>query len=297
MIFNQNQQKSALRQYDEIEGEDPEHFLCRFFSWTSSHWQEFPIYIRCGSQSLRRGRCHVFHYNYDKMALELTVSGTMHYRFGNREVLLRPGDIALLHHGSNSGFFNRDGDKCERLVLILEGKMRDQLVRALNLDQFEVLHTDDLPLYVALFRRIHEALAEKATGGEAEVSELSYHLLLALSKLLPDDRHGRLPEELENIIRFININLHRKIQVVDIAASAGMSPASVVRLFKKYLSVSPGAYILTLRMETAAGMLLAENISIKEVAWRCGFDNPLYFSSAFRRYKGVSPREFRRSGE
>lgn len=297
MIFNQKQNKNLPRQHDDIEGEDPEHFFCRFFSWTSPQWQDLPVYIRCGSHSIRRGKCHVFHYNYDKMALEFIIAGTMHYRFGNREMLLRSGDIALLHHGSNSGFFNFDGDECERMVLILEGKMRDALVRTLNLDQFEVLHTGDLPKYMELFRTIHQALEEKTPGGEAAVSLLSYQVLLALKALLPDDRSGRLPELLEKIIRFINLNMHRKIQVGDLAAFGNMSNASVVRLFRKYLNVSPGEYIFSLRMESAAGMLLAENISIKEVAWRCGYDNPLYFSSAFRRYKGVSPREFRNSGK
>lgn len=49
-----------------------------------------------------------------------------------------------------------------------------------------------------------------------------------------------------------------------------------------------------LKMKKAAELLTQlKNIGIKEVALRCGFDDPLYFSRVFREHFGIPPSKLR----
>ena len=66
------------------------------------------------------------------------------------------------------------------------------------------------------------------------------------------------------------------------------------RVFKKKIGAPPKQYILKLRLNLGRTLLLQEGFSIKEIAYRCGFSDELYFSRLFRKYLDMSPGEFRK---
>ena len=73
-----------------------------------------------------------------------------------------------------------------------------------------------------------------------------------------------------------------------------LSAATLHRLFRRTLGVSPIHYQLNRKMEAARRLLLATEEPVKEIAFRLGYSNALYFSAEFRRFTGESPRNFRR---
>lgn len=66
------------------------------------------------------------------------------------------------------------------------------------------------------------------------------------------------------------------------------------RVFKKRIGIPPKQYILKSRLDLSRTLLLQEGLSIKEIAYRCGFSDELYFSRLFRKYLDMSPGEFRK---
>lgn len=65
--------------------------------------------------------------------------------------------------------------------------------------------------------------------------------------------------------------------------------------FKKEVGMSPKAYMAELRMKKARTLLSNSNpqeLQISEIALKCGFDNPLYFSRFFKKHHGISPSEY-----
>ena len=50
------------------------------------------------------------------------------------------------------------------------------------------------------------------------------------------------------------------------------------------------------RLEKAAKLLKSGNLRVSQVARRCGFDSENYFRQQFRQRFGMSPRQFRSSG-
>lgn len=79
----------------------------------------------------------------------------------------------------------------------------------------------------------------------------------------------------------------------DIAQSLGISYSRFRKLFKDYYGISPGQYILQIRTAHAKELLTNSDLQIQEIAWQTGFDNPDYFSTAFVRITGQTPKEYR----
>ena len=72
-----------------------------------------------------------------------------------------------------------------------------------------------------------------------------------------------------------------------------LSHAHFCRKFKETIGFSPAEYINGVRVNEAAKLLNAGGMSVTEIAARTGFSNSNYFGGVFKKYMGVSPREYR----
>ena len=63
---------------------------------------------------------------------------------------------------------------------------------------------------------------------------------------------------------------------------------------KRIVKCTPMQFILNLRIEKAKELLEFGNYNISQVASMVGYDNPLYFSRLFKKYVGVSPKEYKK---
>ncbi len=83
--------------------------------------------------------------------------------------------------------------------------------------------------------------------------------------------------------------------VTKLAGSLFVSPEYLRRAFRRNLGTSPKEYLQSFRLKSAASLLLAGDLSVKDVASRVGFADEKYFSVAFRRATGTSPSRYRYS--
>jgi YesN/AraC family two-component response regulator len=80
-----------------------------------------------------------------------------------------------------------------------------------------------------------------------------------------------------------------------LARSVGLSPSHLRRRFKAVFGCTPMEFLERVRMEQAARLLKAGDLSIKEVARKVGYLDANNFSTAFKRFHGSSPQSHRRS--
>ncbi|MBN2712230.1 MAG: helix-turn-helix transcriptional regulator, partial [Planctomycetes bacterium] len=55
--------------------------------------------------------------------------------------------------------------------------------------------------------------------------------------------------------------------------------------------ISPSEYLQRLRMQRAFSLLRSSQMSVKEIAYACGFSDPAYFSRCIRDASGLTPRQ------
>lgn len=81
--------------------------------------------------------------------------------------------------------------------------------------------------------------------------------------------------------------------LADMARAAGCTPKYLCRVFKQSVGYSPAKTGTFMRLQLSLVLLTRSNLTIGEVAAKCGFDNPLYFSRCFRKAFGRPPTAVR----
>ncbi|GAB6990731.1 AraC family transcriptional regulator [Paenibacillus pini] len=142
----------------------------------------------------------------------------------------------------------------------------------------------------------HSGEDEGDTELELKRAKLMYSLLLDLRGMLAiPSGHNADEERLKPVLRYIQHNLHRNLQLNELAEAATMSSQYVCRLFRKTLGMRPMAYVNQERINLSKKMMFDERgKKLYEVAQAVGFENPSYFSAVFKRYTGLSPEEFKK---
>ena len=111
----------------------------------------------------------------------------------------------------------------------------------------------------------------------------------------PDDKL------LERIMTVINKNISNSdLSVDDIADEVGISRVHLHRKMKELTGQTPHDFIRNIRLKQAANLLANQNMNITEVMYACGFNNAASFSTIFKKFYGMSPREYmneRKEGE
>ncbi len=102
---------------------------------------------------------------------------------------------------------------------------------------------------------------------------------------------------LMELLDWIDTRYNDSITLKDLAKVSGMNEKYLCRFFKEYTSKTPIDYINSLRIECACHELTVTGATITEAAIESGFNDLSYFSKTFKKYKGISPREFLKSKE
>lgn len=95
-------------------------------------------------------------------------------------------------------------------------------------------------------------------------------------------------------IRYIQLHFQEKIRIGKLAEHIGISRSYLVKVMKETIGMSPQEYLMKVRMEFAAHCIVHSEDSIRDVALRCGYEDSLAFSKAFKAYYGMNPTEARK---
>lgn len=89
-------------------------------------------------------------------------------------------------------------------------------------------------------------------------------------------------------------NLERRYSIDALSRQYLMNPTTLKQMFKTVYGTSIAAHIREHRMESAAQLLANTDLSIADIAQKVGYDSQSRFSSAFKEYYHMLPKEYRR---
>lgn len=94
-------------------------------------------------------------------------------------------------------------------------------------------------------------------------------------------------------IEHMRRHLRAPLRVETLASMADLSTSQYAVRFRELTGDSPKNYLMRLRIHRATQLLDTTSESITDIARQVGYDDPLYFSRAFRRLHEVSPSAYR----
>jgi AraC family transcriptional regulator, arabinose operon regulatory protein len=98
---------------------------------------------------------------------------------------------------------------------------------------------------------------------------------------------------IDSTLAYLHQNVHKPLTLTEMARHADLSPSHFSRLFKEQTSYSPIDYFIQLKVQHACRLLFLTRMTVREVGYELGYEDPAYFSRLFKKVIGMSPTQYR----
>ncbi len=214
---------------------------------------------------------------------------------GKKHLLTRD-DVFLIPPQTTYKYYQDPDDPWEYVWFMFGGLKAKTLCDAAQL-------TSEMPAYRCTDPGTRENLVSllQAPANEValELKSLS-HLYAFFSNIigerdLGDNARRTYREEIvKAAIQFIETRYaDSELRLAEVSRSLHVNPNYLSRIFREIMGISPIRYIINTRLQHASALLESHRYSIKEVAYRVGYEDPNYFAREFRRHIGVSPKRYK----
>lgn len=183
--------------------------------------------------------------------------------------------------------------KCYYIHMILnDGELFDTLMSLPNFIEFS--NTDKV-------RRIFEKMCVYYERGTSESRIMLQSLLLELVYILDKNASSSKKSHnaknnnhkiIEQTIDYIKNNLTADLSLEKLAENASFSTIYFHKLFKTSTGKTLHEYIEEQRIKKSINLLVSTNMTLSQIAYECGFSSQSYFSYAFKRNMGITPRAY-----
>lgn len=229
------------------------------------------------------------------------LSGELSLSLDTRSLTLYPGDVALVQEGVVHGGVPRE---CVYQCIDMD---LNAFLRG-NVPDFA--DSDTVVLDATFPRESEEArtigrLFDTVQAAGTGYAFLAQGLILQLVGLILQNhryvssgertaRSQRRVRQLKSALKFIRKRYARPVTLNELAEAAGMSPRYFCRFFSEMTGRTPIDYLNFYRVERACERLTYTDESVTEIALSCGFNDLSYFVKTFRKYKGTTPKQYRK---
>ncbi len=152
----------------------------------------------------------------------------------------------------------------------------------------------DFGIDLNIISKINSIYEQMKVAPLRRVHGLHFQLLSILNDIahFADSTPEEIREEtlVEKICSLIQDNLDRRVSLPLLLGGLGTSYSTLRRIFKKNMGISIGSYLIQLRIDEAY-KLLAQGNSVKETAFKLGYNSQFSLSSQFKKFTGVSPNK------
>lgn len=250
-----------------------------------------PLYV-VEAELLRRSRGFAVRRGVfaDAPRLLLIQAGTMRYRVEGRSFTVSKGEALFVPARVLREWRSVGG--CDLLFFSFDSDP------PVHMDAMPMLAKDiDVHLEAAAIERI---IAASGAGQKSEAEgEMKAVLARVLTRARPALDSSRPPVEPPFGVRTALLWMESHFAEPDVLDHlhdrAGLSAWYFRKMFKRTTGRRPTEHLLHLRMRAARLHVMESGLSLKEVARRVGFTDPLYFSRCYSRFWGHPPSWFRQA--
>lgn len=226
-------------------------------------------------------------------------SGKAHFYFGDMDVLVPAGHMVLFQPRQEQRYEYFGKDKPEVYWVHFTGSDVKNILRKYGIPLDEnVFYCGSASTYAYLFKEMIAELQTCRVGYEELLSMYLHQIFLLVQRSRQEKRPAvstRIQEEMELARRYFQEHYNEELSIEEYALSRNMSVSWFLRNFKQTYMKSPMQYILNIRMNNAVSLLESTDYNVTEIAAIVGYDNPLYFSRIFKKQRGLSPSDYRKS--
>lgn len=228
-------------------------------------------------------------------------SGKAHFHFGSEEEeqIVSAGNMVLYRPKELQKYEYYGTDQTEAYWVHFTGSDVTNILRSYGFsDCQKVFYCGLDPIYRQLFLAMINELQmcknKYPEMLEMYLRQIFIRLQRYFSAALPTN-NIHVVEEIDKAAAYFNEHYNEQINIDEYARKNNMSTSGFIRNFKICTGSTPMQYILSKRIYNAEILLKNPGCNISEISRIIGYENPLYFSRAFKKVKGISPTAYRKS--
>lgn len=223
-------------------------------------------------------------------ALEIVISGNGYFTQDNKEYILKPGTIFLLHKNVERSFGTRIHEKLNKRYIRIDGALLDSLLCWTHLDKIDILTLKNPNRLISLFKKASQIIAIHNEGYMQQLCMTAFEILMCI---VSEINYYQIPDPVIKAIDLISKSMNTSLSFGQLCKHAALSPSRLNNLFNTYMGTSPMHYYAQQKMELARQLLSDNTLSVKEISCKLKFKSLAHFSKQFKNNFDVSPSEFR----
>ena len=250
--------------------------------------------VRCAVNTPREFPLH----HHDYYELEIVAEGELLHECNGKSMTLVRGDVYILSPSDVHRLVALQKTKIYNVCIYTEqcSKSIARLLLDEEYPRFGRVDDNVMTELEALHSALRDVLCSTDKYREARISALTTLLAARLFELSDAEISLQTDQSYSTIAKamsFIEAHLANPITLEEVAAASGYSRTYFSRLFKEIVGINFKDYLERERIELASNLLENEKTSITEISYAVGFNSFSSFWRAFKKLKGVSPREWR----
>ncbi len=240
---------------------------------------------------------------HDHPELSIILSGEATYTINNQVHTLKKGELVLFNPGVSHGAYLPIQENYKDLH-IGYSKLNDSLAEYLDdiPDDFIILKlSSEKKSFYSICDELLREYRSRKKDYKFMIQALANQILVLISR--EQVKEGFLPSThqlanigypdkhkvVEFIKSYINDNYMNEISLDMFAKDMYLSQVYISKIFKEETGSSPINYLIKTRLSKAKELLENENLPIKIVSGKVGYDDAYHFSKLFKKYYGYSP--------
>lgn len=261
-----------------------------FFASPSNQAKNLFYYVTCTGHYQYEDSYQLCRENYHSFLLMHVVKGSVKIEYDNISYIARMGETVLIdchkpHSYSSMGdldtiWFHFDG-----------GNSKAMYQELLNLYPSVIVAKNSSEIVNRIYK-IYDIYKYKKKSSEAIQSAL-------IARILGEFFQVPIAETLDKVniihrvINHMEENYNQELTIQELSKIAGLSEYYFSRLFKKQTGYTLHEYLIKTRVISAKVLLKSTNLTLREIAYQCGFTNESSFSNTFKKITDMTPTVFK----
>jgi len=177
-----------------------------------------------------------------------------------------------------------------------DGAFCDETLAMLGLTDIIAVKAEDASAMNDIFGRMFLAQKTDILYSAYTCSGLIYDYILGFRRLFTSSAENKKSRQMSLLVpalKYMYDNYSEDIPIPYLAQLTGVTHQHFCRLFRSAMNMSPGDFLAGRRIDEAKRMLSDTDLPIAEISQQCGFNDPCYFSTTFKKHVGVPPTMYR----
>ncbi len=127
----------------------------------------------------------------------------------------------------------------------------------------------------------------------SEIRALQRKMISSYCKMVREKKYQEYPQIISKMLTYIDANPCADLKLKNFAKMLNFNANYLSELFSKEIGMTLTEYVHLRRLQKAKQLLEHTDLKMEFIAKQCGFSNSHYFIRIFKKYTGITPKQYR----